>query len=33
MSRRDELNGLPPGPRLPRALQLLATWKRPAASL
>jgi cytochrome P450 len=24
---------LPPGPRLPAALQLLATWKRPAASL
>jgi hypothetical protein len=33
MSRRDDLNGLPPGPRLPQALQLLATWKRPAASL
>ena len=33
MSRRDELNGLPAGPRLPQALQLLATWKRPAASL
>src|SRR5947209_188187 len=32
MSRHD-LNGLPPGPRLPAALQLLATWKRPAASL
>ena len=24
---------LPPGPRVPSALQLLATWKRPAASL
>src|SRR5437764_734282 len=24
---------LPPGPRAPAALQLLATWKRPAASL
>src|SRR6516225_9096135 len=24
---------LPPGPRAPSALQLLATWKRPAASL
>jgi hypothetical protein len=32
MSRLD-LSGLPPGPRLPGALQLLATWKRPAASL
>ena len=33
MSRRDDLNGLPPGPRLPQALQLVATWKRPAGSL
>jgi cytochrome P450 len=28
-----EMDGLPPGPRLPGAIQLLATWKRPAASL
>jgi cytochrome P450 len=33
MSRRDHTSGLPEGPRLPGALQLLATWKRPAASL
>jgi hypothetical protein len=33
MSRRDQLAGLPPGPCLPGALQLVATWKRPAASL
>jgi hypothetical protein len=33
MSRRDDLNGLPPGPRVPAALQLLAAWKRPAGSL
>ena len=33
MSRRAELNGLPPGPRMPGALQILATWKRPGASL
>ena len=33
MSRRGDLNGLPPGPRMPGALQLVATWKRPAASL
>jgi cytochrome P450 len=32
MSRVDR-SALPPGPRLPAALQLLATWKRPAASL
>ncbi len=30
MVRRKEL---PPGPRVPAALQMLATWKRPAASL
>ncbi len=33
MSVRAELNGLPPGPRMPSAIQLLATWKRPGASL
>src|SRR5438270_5470239 len=33
MSRRNDLSGLPPGPRTPVALQLLATWKRPGASL
>jgi cytochrome P450 len=27
------MDGLPPGPSLPGALQLVATWKRPAASL
>jgi cytochrome P450 len=32
MRRRELLKTLPPGPRLPAALQLLATWKRPAAS-
>src|SRR5438876_2452343 len=26
-------SGLPPGPRTPAALQLIATWKRPAASM
>jgi hypothetical protein len=30
---RVERSALPPGPRAPAALQLLATWKRPAASL
>jgi cytochrome P450 len=33
MRRRDLSNDLPPGPKAPGALQLLATWKRPAASL
>src|SRR5437660_1776737 len=32
MSRLDA-GALPPGPRLPGALQLLATWKRPAGSM
>jgi cytochrome P450 len=32
MSQRDLLKSLPPGPRMPAALQLLATWKRPAGS-
>src|SRR5437764_2061073 len=33
MSNSARLGGLPPGPRMPGALQLLATWKRPAASM
>src|SRR5258708_6555478 len=33
MSRRDQLAGLPPGPRLPAAFQLLATGTRPAGSM
>ena len=33
MSWRDLKKALPPGPRVPGALQLMATWKRPAASL
>jgi cytochrome P450 len=34
MSRRRDLRDvLPPGPRVPGVLQLVATWKRPAASL
>ena len=33
MSRRELRRALPPGPRAPSALQLVATWKRPAASL
>ena len=33
MSWRDLKKALPPGPRAPGALQLMATWKRPAASL
>ena len=33
MSKRVLKNELPPGPRLPTALQLIATWKRPAASV
>lgn len=32
MSRRELLKSLPPGPRMPAVLQLLATWTRPAAS-
>jgi len=28
-----EMDGLPPGPRIPGAIQLVATWKRPGASL
>ncbi len=31
--RRSETAQLPPGPSLPRAVQMLATWTRPAASL
>src|SRR5262249_35650749 len=31
--KRDLRDGLPPGPRVPAAMQLLATWTRPAASL
>jgi cytochrome P450 len=33
MTRRALRSQLPPGPRVPGALQLAATWKRPAASL
>ncbi len=33
MTKRISHEGLPPGPRTPAALQLVATWKRPAASL
>ncbi len=33
MAKRGLRDQLPPGPRLPAALQLIATWKRPAASL
>ena len=33
MARDNKPDGLPPGPRLPGALQMLATWKRPAGSL
>ena len=33
MTRRDLTKALPPGPRVPGALQMIATWKRPAASL
>src|SRR5436305_689674 len=32
-SRRGRRRQLPPGPRIPGALQLVATWKRPSASL
>jgi cytochrome P450 len=33
MSARIPRDQLPPGPRIPAALQMLATWTRPAASL
>jgi cytochrome P450 len=33
VSKRESRKALPPGPTVPAALQLLATWKRPAASL
>ncbi|MEA2159191.1 MAG: hypothetical protein QOD66_1571, partial [Solirubrobacteraceae bacterium] len=33
MSKREIRRSLPPGPSVPGALQMLATWKRPAASL
>jgi cytochrome P450 len=33
MSKREIRRSLPPGPNVPGALQMLATWKRPAASL
>jgi cytochrome P450 len=33
MRKRDLRRSLPPGPRVPAALQMVATWKRPAASL
>ncbi len=33
MAQRALKSQLPPGPRVPGALQLIATWKRPAASL
>jgi cytochrome P450 len=33
VSNRDLRDALPPGPRAPAAMQLIATWKRPAASL
>jgi cytochrome P450 len=33
MTKREFRTVLPPGPRVPGALQLTATWKRPAASL
>jgi cytochrome P450 len=33
MTKRELRQALPPGPRVPGALQLVATWKRPAASL
>ncbi|MGH2895660.1 MAG: cytochrome P450, partial [Solirubrobacteraceae bacterium] len=31
--RRSERKQLPPGPSLPKAVQMVATWTRPAASL
>src|SRR5947209_4123954 len=33
MRQRDLREQLPPGPRLPVPIQMIATWKRPAASL
>ena len=33
MNRQEFRNALPPGPTVPAPVQLLATWKRPAASL
>ncbi len=33
MNRQELRNALPPGPTIPGPIQLLATWKRPAASL
>ena len=33
MNRQEFRNALPPGPTVPGLIQLLATWKRPAASL
>jgi cytochrome P450 len=33
MNRQEFRHALPPGPTLPGPIQLLATWKRPAASL
>ncbi len=33
MNRQEFKRALPPGPRIPGVVQLLATWKRPAASL
>ncbi|MGI8863600.1 MAG: hypothetical protein ACR2JH_04245, partial [Solirubrobacteraceae bacterium] len=33
ISKREIRRSLPPGPSVPGALQMLATWKRPAASL
>jgi cytochrome P450 len=33
VKRGENRRNLPPGPRVPGALQLVATWKRPAASL
>jgi cytochrome P450 len=33
MSKRELRKRLPPGPRVPGALQMAATWKRPGASL
>jgi cytochrome P450 len=33
MTKREIRTALPPGPRVPGALQLAATWKRPAPSL
>src|ERR1700689_262339 len=33
MSARISRDQLPPGPRVPSAVQMIATWTRPAASL